>query len=116
MKIVPSWGNFFRPAEHDWGPNSAIIGRSFSTRATDRTIGIRVWGLRPSVVRQIDHDGISREFATVQLLKEIATGLIPPCDHCEVFGDRVGASGLLKATEKFRGRIVRSVRKKWGIP
>ena len=99
------------PAEHDGVASAALVGAAlgaFSVAALE--------GLNPSVVGDVDDQGIFGDAGVVEMLQELATGLVEPFAHGVVLRDAFGDTFRKIFVEQALGRIVRRVGQFGSIP
>ena len=72
--------------------------------------------LNPSIVGDVDDDGVIPEITLFQEINELATGFIKPGAHGIILGDGNGQAEFFIGLEQSFGRVVRGMRKKYAVP
>ena len=101
-----------RPADEDRRAEAAVVGRLL--RARGEAVGVGV--LDPAVVGEEDDDRVLGEPLLVEVVEELAAGLVEPLAHGPVLGHLRRLGLALVLVEEPRGGRVRRVRHHRGVP
>ena len=104
--------HFAGPTNHDRSAESAVVLRALGARGVSAVVG----ALDPAIVGDVEDDGVVRQFFLVEMIEQLAAGLIEPLAHGPVTGDKLGLSFLGILVEQPLGRVVRGVGEERRVP
>ena len=79
-------------------------------------VPVSFWILDPSIVGDVDDEGVIAQVALFQNVDQLPTGLIKPGTHRIVLCDRQGKAHIPVGLEQSLGRVVGGMRKEYPVP